>query len=403
MDEEIDVEETMRKIKENIRKRKKRGAIAEENIEPSMVTPPGETWTDAKNLQYNLDYINSNYDIHYDDYDISSHRKILRPFLIKGRELVHGEVSRYVDVIVANQNEFNAQMVSALNKIVERTDQLSALNMKIDDIAAELSKKYDFKIDTVESILNDTKQATVEIKGELDKNDLSKLDLDYCWFEDEYRGPSDEIKHRQSIFVKYFLHSKKVLDIGCGRGEFLELLMENGVDAYGVDLNDNMVSFCKKKGLNVLNVDAISHLKSIKNRSLGGVYSGMLIEHLRPSELIEMIKLCYKKMKKGSYFVAETINPLCLITFANNFYLDPSHIKPVHPETTRFILGSTGFSDIRFEFFSPISEEARLSKIKLDKKMSLKEKNRYELLNQNIEKLNKLLYGYQDYAVIAKK
>jgi O-antigen chain-terminating methyltransferase len=232
---------------------------------------------------------------------------------------------------------------------------------------------------------------------------LQKRDIDYLLFEKKYRGSGGEIKRKQEIFIKYFKGSRNVLDIGCGRGEFLELLTKNGIEAYGIDVNQDMINYCKKKGLKVKKADALTYLNSLKDNSLGGVFMGQVIEHLHSKELIALVRLCYEKLKKNAYFVAETVNPLNLMVAASSFYMDLSHTRPIHPETIKFLLKSTGFEEIEFEFLSPVPEAEKLRRFEIKEGMDEDEKNRYELMNRNIDMLNGILFGYQDYAVIAKK
>lgn len=384
-DDEINVEEIMHRIRENIKKRKESGAYTKEmeEIINEPLQPPAEaTDTGQDDLQQNLDYINSNCDIHA-EYSISSHRPVLGRYLIWGRQLVHGEVKRYVDIIAGKQSEFNARVVRTLNSCIRGFDE------KINEAVSTVNKN-------VESRINEA-VAMVNKPGQIDTA------MNYFLFEEKFRGNTEEVKQRQSIFLEYFKNCQNVLDIGCGRGEFLSLLKENGVGARGIDINEDMVSYCQKNGFDVQKVDVLSYLESLDINSLDGIFTGQLVEHLQPVELINLVKLCYAKMKSESYFIAETINPLCLSVFAASFYMDLSHVKPVHPETIRFLLESAGFKEIKFKFFSPFPESASLSKLMISDGISYEEKVRLEAMNQNIDKLNSLLYGYQDYAVIAKK
>ncbi|MDW7726932.1 MAG: class I SAM-dependent methyltransferase [Candidatus Methanoperedens sp.] len=384
-DDEINVEEIMRNIRDNIKKRKESGAYTKEMeaLINEPLQPPAEvTDRGQDDLRQNLDYINSNCDIHA-EYSINSHRPVLGRYLIWGRQLVHGEVKRYVDIIAGKQSEFNARVVRTLNNCIRGFDE------KINEAVSTVNKN-------VESRINEA-VAMVNKPGQIDTA------MNYFLFEEKFRGNTEEVKQRQSIFLEYFKNCQNVLDIGCGRGEFLSLLKENGVGARGIDINEDMVSYCQKNGFDVQKVDALSYLESLDINSLDGIFTGQLVEHLQPVELINLVKMCYAKMGSESYLIVETINPLCLSVFAASFYMDLSHVKPVHPETIKFLLESVGFRDIAFKFFSPFPETARLSKLTISDGISYEEKVCLEAMNQNIDKLNSLLYGYQDYAVIAKK
>ncbi len=395
--DETDVEDIMLQIKENIKKRRESGA----NRKTVALTdePLQDKSTGQFDIQDYLDYLNSNWDLKA-EYSISSHRPVIGVPLVWGRQVIHGEVRRYVDLLAAKQAEFNYRVACTL----------AALDNKIDK---KIKEEIDVKVNETITAINRDIENKAWLANLLDKRVKTKLGeplpakqtheaVNYLLFEEKYRGSIEEIKSRQNMFLEYFKNSQNVLDIGCGRGEFLMLLKENGISAKGIDINEDMVRYCQKNGLDVQKTDALSYLNSLEDKLLDGVFSGQVIEHLQPNDLINLVKLCYDKMKYGTYFIAETVNPLCLGIFSTNFYLDLSHIKPVHPETIKFLLESAGFREIQFKFFSPFPEEARLKNIE-PTDLPEKLKKDFEVLNQNINKLNDMIYGFRDYAVIGKK
>lgn len=395
--DETDVEDIMLQIKENIKKRRESGA----NRKTVALTdePLQDKSTGQFDIQDYLDYLNSNWDLKA-EYSISSHRPVIGLPLVWGRQVIHGEVRRYVDLLAAKQAEFNYRVACTL----------AALDNKIDK---KIKEEIDVKVNETITAINRDIENKAWLANLLDKRVKMKLGeplpakqtheaVNYLLFEEQYRGSIEEIKSRQNMFLEYFKNSQNVLDIGCGRGEFLMLLKENGISAKGIDINEDMVRYCQKNGLDVQKTDVLSYLNSLEDKSLDGVFSGQVIEHLQPNDLINLVKLCYDKMKYGTYFIAETVNPLCLGIFSTNFYLDLSHIKPVHPETIKFLLESAGFREIQFKFFSPFPEEARLKNIE-PTDLPEKLKKDFEVLNQNINKLNDMIYGFRDYAVIGKK
>jgi 2-polyprenyl-3-methyl-5-hydroxy-6-metoxy-1,4-benzoquinol methylase len=224
-------------------------------------------------------------------------------------------------------------------------------------------------------------------------------EFDYAGLEDRFRGSEAEIKDRQRRYLKYFLGKEPVLDIGSGRGEFLELLSEAGMKATGVDLDRDMVLLCQEKGLEIVQSDAFSHLEEIPDGSLGGVFCAQFIEHCRPHQVFRLAQLCEQKLRAGGVLVFETINPKCLAVFARAFYLDPTHVWPFHPELSRFILETAGFSDIALEFFSPVDAEVRIPHLAVEN-LSGQEKER---LDRAVDIINELLFGDQDYAIVAIK
>jgi O-antigen chain-terminating methyltransferase len=192
------------------------------------------------------------------------------------------------------------------------------------------------------------------------------------------------------------------LDVGCGRGEFLKLLKENGVKAKGIDVDKKMVDYCKKKGLNVILASATDYLKSLPDNTLDGIFMAQVIEHLRPKDAVEFIKMTYNKLRKGSYLVIETVNTSSFVGLSN-FSLDPSHIFPFPPSLLEFLLRSAGFKKIEIKFLAPPADELKLKKIKIDERLSSSEIELVDTYNKNIEKLNSVIYGYQDYAIICKR
>jgi len=238
------------------------------------------------------------------------------------------------------------------------------------------------------------------LSGIEERIDKSLTNFNYIGFEDEFRGPEAEIKKRQARLVGFFSGKSNVLDIGCGRGEFLELLQENQVGAQGIDADADMVGRCQSKGLKVIKGDALSYLAEQKDDCLDGIFMGQVVEHLAPRKLVQLIEAAYLKLKTDGYLVMETINPLCLSVFADSFFLDITHKQPVHPQFLKFLLRSLGFKDIELIFMSPTEEKSKLKKLDNKNKSRIEEIN---LINDNLEKLNDLLFSYRDYAIAAKK
>ena len=221
-------------------------------------------------------------------------------------------------------------------------------------------------------------------------------EFDYAGFEERFRGSEEELKERQRSYVQYFEGRENILDIGCGRGEFLELLRESGIKARGVDLDLDMVLLCRDKGLDAVRDDAFAYLAALPDDSVGGVFAAQVIEHLPPRRVIELVTLCHRKLAPGGVLILETPNPKCLMVFADSFYKDPSHVQPLHPDTMQFLLEATGFHEVELRFSAPVDSFMRIPLLQAPGAD-------LERFNEGIERLNSLLFGFQDYAVIGRK
>jgi O-antigen chain-terminating methyltransferase len=194
-----------------------------------------------------------------------------------------------------------------------------------------------------------------------------------------------------------------VLDVGCGRGEFLELCREAGIAARGIDADAGMVARCRETGLAAEQADALAYLDRLPDGTLGGVFCAQVIEHLPADALIALVRLAHAKLAPGGVLLCETPNPACLTVFSGAFYVDLTHIKPIHPEAARFVLEAAGFAGVELRFVNPYPPEAKLQPIELLWYMRRYEEAFVTALNDNVARLNDLLFGAQDYAVIGRK
>jgi len=224
------------------------------------------------------------------------------------------------------------------------------------------------------------------------------LSAKYVGFEDQFRGAPEEIAARQREYVEIFAGASDVLDIGCGRGEFLALLKERGVQARGIDVNDSMVEVCLQKGLEASKADALGYLRAQPAGSLGGLLAAQVVEHLDPAYLTNLLDAAYAALRPGAPIVLETINPACWFAFFESYVRDITHVRPLHPDTLKFLLQASGFGGVEIRYQAPYPEHHKLQRVTAP---ALGDSA--ETLNANVDKLNSLLFTYLDYAAIARR
>src|SRR5262249_41483255 len=122
----------------------------------------------------------------------------------------------------------------------------------------------------------------------------------YVEFENQFRGSQEAIRERLESYLTYFAGTADVLDVGCGRGEFLDLLASRGIRARGLDLNHEMVEVCRARGLDVAEGDVVSYLHAQPDGSLGGLFAAQVVEHLAPSYLLRFLELACHKLRPGA-------------------------------------------------------------------------------------------------------
>jgi O-antigen chain-terminating methyltransferase len=238
---------------------------------------------------------------------------------------------------------------------------------------------------------------------EAPRNPSAKVDLSYLLLENRYRGSREEIKNRMSFYPQFFLNSPgTVLEIGGGRGELQEALKEKGVNCYSVDLDQGMVDEARSHGIDARQGDGIAHLEGLADSSLGGLIACQVIEHLDQPTLKRLVQACTRKIKPGGKIVFETINTDSMVALSKNYFRDPTHVFPLHPETMRFMLELCGLKVREIHLLSPFSPEATLEEIKVNEYMSPRWAMTIETLNKNIRRLNSLMFGHQDYCIIAE-
>jgi O-antigen chain-terminating methyltransferase len=180
--------------------------------------------------------------------------------------------------------------------------------------------------------------------------------LDYSRFAERFRGSEEQIRCNMEFYRPFFAGRFNVLDIGCGRGEFLEVMRDAGVSARGIDLSSESVMQCQDKGLEAEIADLFVYLAAQPDGEFDGILSSQVVEHLPPERVSEMIRLCGAKLRPGGVLAIETPNPECLAIFATYFYLDPTHTRPMPHPYLRFCMEEAGLTGIEVHELAPAVE-----------------------------------------------
>ncbi|WP_291990708.1 bifunctional 2-polyprenyl-6-hydroxyphenol methylase/3-demethylubiquinol 3-O-methyltransferase UbiG [Luteitalea sp.] len=218
----------------------------------------------------------------------------------------------------------------------------------------------------------------------------------YVGFEDQFRGSTTVIRERLQDYVAVFDGQQDVLDIGCGRGEFLDLLRQQGIRARGLDINHEMVEVCRQRGLDASEGDALSYLQGLEDESLGGIFAAQVVEHLQPDYLVRLLQRAGEVLRPGGVLALETVNVACWFAFFQSYVRDITHVRPLHPDTLAYFVRASGFPHVDVQYRSPYPEVHKLQHVPGADAAAY-------AMNANVDTLNSLLFTHLDYAVIARK
>ncbi len=342
----------------------------------------------------------------------------------RGASLVKKSVRRltswYVEPRLEVQTEIDARMVefaseayNAIYRLEEELEDLRRQNVrsKLEVVATgERLRRQQLVTDQLAGLVTHLEQV---VRGAADQGELrvlskefatlldrlgadtvSGVEMDYVEFERRFRGDAEGIAASQRRYLSLFPSAEtteRIVDVGCGSGEMLAMLAEEGHNVLGVDLDPGMVQACLDQGLDAVQDDAIHFLAQTPPGSLKGIFCAQVVEHLLTSELEEFVRLAFTALRPSGTLVMETINPRSSYALGNHYYADTSHVRPVHPETLRFICEQVGFSPVMLEERSPHPA--------LDVRDDLPD----DALGGAVQTLLETVFGYQDYVVVATK
>jgi SAM-dependent methyltransferase len=245
--------------------------------------------------------------------------------------------------------------------------------------------------------LVDSRQSSVDSRQPPAASHRPLDDYQYVGFEDRFRGSDEDIRAKLHAYLPVFASASDVLDVGCGRGEFLALLQAEGVVA-------------REHGLDVAESDALEHLESMPDGSLGGLMAAQVAEHLEPAYLMRLLATAFHKLRPGAPIVIETINPACWLAFFSSYLRDFTHVRPMHPETLQYLMQASGFGGVTIRYSAPVPDHMKMQPINLPAETlaaadptSRALVDTAHVANANAAILNNLLFSYLDYAAIGHR
>jgi SAM-dependent methyltransferase len=299
----------------------------------------------------------------------------------------------YVEPLAVDQRRFNAALLKLVDALSERADAgMGRLEQRLGELDPRVEaqgrreSELEERLTRLErrertALAPSTPRAAGEPPGQL-------VFPDYFAYESRMRGATELVREKQRGYVEDFRGAAPVVDLGCGRGEFLLLLREAGVEAKGVDVDADMVAYARGEGLEIDHTGAVEYLEGLADGSLGGIFAAQLLEHLPASTVVRVLELAAAKLRPGGLLVAETINPLSPLAL-RNYFADLTHVQPLVPETLELLARQAGFANVETRFLNEPEE-------KLVEPAD-------PTIAANVRRLNELLFGPLDYAIVARR
>lgn len=407
-------------------------------VEPMAGAPAAQAGPSGQGLKHLDDHVRQLHTSWYPgEVSISSHRKLIGPMLVFSKKLVRKALKWYVDGRWTRQADFNGAVTRTATEQAQLHHaafaELAALKAEIiasreaqEALAAQVAALQAAQEQEISRLRHDVAVLVDHVRGEFGPvsqsvhqlreetmylasrvNRLSKgeapqampvqapqaaapeggADIDYVLFENRFRGSREGITAHFAQFVPYFeacfAGQGRVVDIGCGRGEMIELLLARGVEVIGVDLSAEMVAYCADRALPVLHGDAIAYLADQPDASLGGLFMSQVIEHLTTAQWAHFLDVARRKLRPGGCLIIETINPGSFYAMAHSYYKDLTHVRPVHPETLQFVAETKGYRQTQLLMLSPHPAIATAT--------------------DDTRALAETVFGHMDYALIAHR
>ncbi len=331
-----------------------------------------------------------------------SSREKIEPFIghqEKTNEIFR-EALRRADEFGKNQEKINQVFESARAK----TEPFVGHQEKTNEIFREAHHRTDAFIEDQKALNKTYSKVAQEFQDRYDEErffasipEAKRLEM-----LDRLRGTFQDIWGRHHEYVEFFRNRPgQILDIGCGRGEFLHMLRTEGIESWGCEVDPLMAEMSRKRDLSIREMDALSALRSVPDASLGGVFASQVIEHFFPGDLLMFLKLSREKIAPGGVFILESLNPQTLGVLSKSYYRDLEHKQAVDPDYLAMLLELAGFADVRAQKIREFKMEEKLPELPTSEDLGITPQA-HALLKEIIDRLNRRIWGAQDYYVLGE-
>lgn len=385
-----------------------------------LIMGRGETSTSA--LQTQLDMMRQRMAIE-PEYHIHSHRPVLGVLTSLLKKVIYWGVRPYLNLLREKQEEFNESTLNAMREVCFQMEQiqgeLAAREERWEQHQRESKERWEqhqreaaellTQIADFKARIKDSFEASREMMSSIARrHDLRPL------FEimnretrlqtmDVTRGTFEDITQRQAHYKALFMNRPgRILDLGCGRGELLNMIRIEGFECWGAETDPDMAEAARSRGVHVEQLDALTALASVKPASLGGIFAGQVAEHLFPGELARLIRLARRQLAPGGIIILETVNVSSPAAFAKSFTRDLDHKLPLHPQYLKLLLESAGFANVELHCIAPFAENERPAPLPPAEELGIGAEAR-AALQERLDFLDQSLFGMQDYYVQAEQ
>lgn len=356
---QIDLDALMGEVRDRVRRKRERGIYGKDVDALLRVELPGGARLLSDDMK---DPVGALAEVLTEDaaYDPTSHKRLVGPVVTFARRTLIGILRWWVAALLDRQERINRLLAAAY------------------DVEGRLAPRFGERL------------ARLEREWQRRRDDEVGANVHSVYFQARFGGDEPVVRRQSEAFIELFKGKKRVLDLGCGRGTFLELLRDSEIDGYGIDLDTRMVQQCRERGFEAFEADALAHLEGLPAASLDGVFARHIAEHVLPGELVAMLRTLRRVLQPGAPVVFITPNVSSLSVGGHTFWMDPSHLRPIPPELFRFYLEVEGFKRVEVRTFEP--NETRLREDLAD-----------PAARENARLLNQTLFGDRDYAVIGQQ